>query len=130
SQIQKETHHPSVKLMTLHNSKGLEFTLVFLSGLEEDLLPHINAKDNPTALEEERRLCYVGMTRARQHLYLCRTIYRFMWGTTRFMHPSRFIDEIPIQYIDNLSPSIAQDGTKQSFSTGDQVRHQQFGEGI
>lgn len=93
--VEGEPFAPSVKLMTLHNSKGLEFNVVFLVGMEEDLLPHINAKDDPKALEEERRLCYVGMTRAKRHLYLCSALYRFMWGTTRFMRPSRFLKEVP-----------------------------------
>jgi DNA helicase-2/ATP-dependent DNA helicase PcrA len=103
SRVQQDSNLPSVKLMTLHNSKGLEFTLVFLVGLEEDLFPHINAKDDPKALEEERRLCYVGMTRAKRTLYLCSTIYRFMWGTPRLMRPSRFLKEIPAQFTERAS---------------------------
>ena len=137
----EETPLPTVKLMTLHNSKGLEFELVFLVGLEEDLFPHINSKDNPEAIEEERRLCYVGMTRARRHLYLCSTLYRFMWGTQRAMRPSRFLKEIPVQYLQNLSaPNIhrteradeqeSQEEPPAGFSPGDSVVHKEFGSGI
>lgn len=90
---------PTVKMMTLHNSKGLEFNTVFLVGLEEDLLPHINSKDDFSAIEEERRLCYVGMTRAKKQLYITYSIYRYMWGTQRFMRPSRFLKEIPEEYL-------------------------------
>ncbi len=93
----------SIKMMTLHNSKGLEFSLVFFVGLEEDLLPHINSKDDPSAIEEERRLCYVGMTRAKKQLYLTHAIYRYMWGTERLMRPSRFLKEIPLEYTMPLS---------------------------
>lgn len=125
---------PSIKMMTLHNSKGLEFDVVFLVGLEEDLFPHINSKDDPKAIEEERRLCYVGMTRAKRHLYLCSTIYRYMWGTARFMRPSRFLKEIPAQYLENLSPSsLHQESSdnepEEGFAPGDQVIHKEFGVG-
>ncbi len=132
AQVQQDSHLPSVKLMTLHNSKGLEFTLVFLVGLEEDLFPHINAKDDPKALEEERRLCYVGMTRAKRYLYLCSTIYRFMWGTARLMRPARFLKEIPAQYLENFSPNTLQPEAVESeeFGPGDQVYHKEFGAGI
>jgi DNA helicase-2/ATP-dependent DNA helicase PcrA len=127
---------PSVKLMTLHNSKGLEFDVAFLVGLEEDLFPHINVKDDPKAIEEERRLCYVGMTRAKRHLYLCSTTYRFMWGTARFMRPSRFLKELPTQYLENLSsPSLHRETAiveehHEGFEPGDQILHKEFGVGI
>jgi len=133
---EEQAHVPSVKLMTLHNSKGLEFNVAFLVGLEEDLFPHINAKDDPKALEEERRLCYVGMTRAKRHLYLCSTTYRYMWGTARFMRPSRFLKEIPVQYLENLSsPSLHKEeaydeSQAEGFGPGDQVLHKEFGVGI
>ena len=84
--------------MTIHNSKGLEFPVVFLVGLEENLLPHANSlhygKSNEN-IEEERRLCYVGITRAQEYLYLSRAKTRFLWGTERTMVPSRFISELP-----------------------------------
>lgn len=84
-----------IKLMTLHNGKGLEFELAFLVGMEEDILPHVNSKDNSDQLEEERRLCYVGITRAKKYLYISHARQRFLWGTTRYMKPSRFLAEIP-----------------------------------
>jgi len=135
---EEQPHVPSVKLMTLHNSKGLEFDVVFLVGLEEDLFPHINTKDDAKAIEEERRLCYVGMTRAKRHLYLCSTTYRFMWGTARFMRPSRFLKEIPAQYLENLSsPSLhieerehVEEEYTEGFAPGDQILHKEFGAGI
>ncbi len=130
SATRQDSHLPSVKLMTLHNSKGLEFTLVFLVGLEEDLFPHINAKEDAPALEEERRLCYVGMTRAKRYLYLCASIYRFMWGATRLMRLSRFLKEIPAEYIENFSPPSQYEEEAEEFSPGDRVYHKQFGAGI
>ncbi|MDE3056211.1 MAG: UvrD-helicase domain-containing protein [Verrucomicrobiota bacterium] len=95
SQVEKGSSIPAVTLMTLHNSKGLEFPLVFLVGMEEDLLPHINSKEDEEKVEEERRLCYVGITRARRQLYLCRSMERMLWGAWRRMTPSRFLREIP-----------------------------------
>jgi DNA helicase-2/ATP-dependent DNA helicase PcrA len=131
SQIQQESHLPSVKLMTLHNSKGLEFTLVFLVGLEEDLFPHVNSKDDPAALEEERRLCYVGMTRAKRYLYLCSTIYRFMWGTPRLMRPSRFLKEIPREYTQSFSQNLQTEHEDPGeFEPGHEVYHKEFGAGV
>lgn len=132
---EEQPHIPSVKLMTLHNSKGLEFDLVFLVGLEEDLFPHVNAKDDPKAIEEERRLCYVGMTRAKRQLYLCSTTYRYMWGTARMMRPSRFLKEIPSHYLENFSsPSLHIEEEEavhaEGFSPGDPVIHKEFGVGI
>lgn len=97
---------PTVKLMTLHNSKGLEFPLVFLVGMEEDLLPHINSKEDYTALEEERRLCYVGMTRAKKKLYLTAARFRYMWGSERMMRLSRFLGEVPEEYTMMLSQKV------------------------
>lgn len=91
-----------LRLMTLHNSKGLEFPVAFLAGMEEDLLPHINSKQDPTALEEERRLCYVGITRAMKTLYLSYAERRLMWGVYRDMYPSRFLREIPQEYKEKI----------------------------
>ena len=91
-----------VSLMTIHNGKGLEFDSVFLVGMEEDLFPHANSKDHHAALEEERRLCYVGMTRAKERLYLTAAESRFLWGTHRMMRPSRFLREIPKEYMERM----------------------------
>ncbi len=124
---------PTIKLMTLHNGKGLEFKAVFIVGLEEGILPHINSKDNPENLEEERRLCYVGMTRAKRHLFLCSAYNRFMWGAPRLMQPSRFLKELPFHYLKNNSPTEIQEEESSkpgfSFSKGDRVKHKNFGNG-
>jgi len=88
-----------INMMTIHNSKGLEFEIAFLVGMEEDLFPHVNSRDSYDQLEEERRLCYVGMTRAKERLYLTAAETRFIWGTHKMMRPSRFLREIPKEYI-------------------------------
>lgn len=88
-----------VSLMTVHNSKGLEFHSAFLAGLEEDLFPHVNSRDDEMALEEERRLCYVAMTRAKERLTISYCQMRYLFGTQRFQIPSRFLREIPSAYV-------------------------------
>lgn len=134
SSLDENPIHDSVRLMTLHNGKGLEFTLTFLVGMEEDLFPHINAKDEIEKLEEERRLCYVGMTRAKQFLYLTAATYRFMWGTSKVMCPSRFLKEIPSNYLSVLSEQINVEeeewGEESGFKIGTAVFHKDFGKGI
>ena len=87
----------SVTLMTLHSAKGLEYPVVFLIGLEDGVFPHIRSLGDPDELEEERRLCYVGITRAEQRLYLCHAWSRMMFGSTDYRPPSRFLDEIPAE---------------------------------
>jgi DNA helicase-2/ATP-dependent DNA helicase PcrA len=89
----------SVTLMTLHSAKGLEFPVVFLIGLEDGVFPHVRSLGDPDELEEERRLCYVGLTRAEERLYLCHAWSRMMFGTTDYRPPSRFLDEIPGELI-------------------------------
>lgn len=101
-----DTSNEKVHLMTIHNSKGLEFSIAFLVGLEEDLFPHANSRDSHQALEEERRLCYVGMTRAKDCLYLCDVRQRFLWGTTRSQRPSRFLREVPYEYVEKVRSPI------------------------
>jgi len=149
-----------VHLMTLHNGKGLEFTLTFLVGMEEGLFPHLNALDNVDSLEEERRLCYVGITRAKEYLYLSFCRQRMLWGITRQQNPSTFIFELPEKHIEEVrsrigasSPTrISRDireeniveepfGDEQvvvapksdapkTHSIGDAVYHREFGAGI
>jgi DNA helicase-2/ATP-dependent DNA helicase PcrA len=89
-----------VTLMTLHTAKGLEFGTVFLTGFEEGIFPHERAMFDPAELEEERRLAYVGITRARQRLYLTRATVRTMWGAPKYNPASRFTDEIPAHLVD------------------------------
>jgi DNA helicase-2/ATP-dependent DNA helicase PcrA len=98
-----------VTLMTLHAAKGLEFPLVFLAGLEEGLFPHSRTLNNPDELEEERRLCYVGMTRAMNTLVLTRAVYRRRYGNDapEMSIASRFLEEVPSQLVENLSGSAA-----------------------
>jgi DNA helicase-2/ATP-dependent DNA helicase PcrA len=89
-----------VTLMTLHTAKGLEFDTVFLTGFEEGIFPHMRAMSNRQELQEERRLAYVGITRARQRLYLTRATVRTLWGAPNYNPASRFIDEIPAELLD------------------------------
>ena len=119
----------AVRMMTLHNSKGLEFDLVFIVGLEEELLPHMNSYDNPESLEEERRLAYVGMTRAKEFLYLTASYVRFLWGVRKSMQPSRFLSEIPESFLHNLSLS-QETYEERPFSPGQAVFHRDLGRGI
>ncbi len=95
----------TVTLMTLHSAKGLEFPVVFLVGMEDGVFPHIRALGEPTELEEERRLAYVGITRAMQKLHLTSAWSRMMHGTTQYNPPSRFLDEIPSELIDETGGS-------------------------
>lgn len=90
-----EMSDDTLNLMTLHNGKGLEFNVAFLVGLEEDLLPHINSSNSHESVEEERRLCYVGITRAKEQLYFSCAKTRFLWGVHRTMRMSRFLKEVP-----------------------------------
>lgn len=124
-----------VTLMTLHSAKGLEFSVVFLAGMEEGLFPHSRALEEERGLEEERRLCYVGMTRGKQRLYLSYARTRAIFGTTMPGIPSRFLDEVPQDLI--ARPAVApapvpwQDEERMvdTFAAGDRVRHASFGEG-
>jgi DNA helicase-2/ATP-dependent DNA helicase PcrA len=99
---QADPHSDSVQLMTLHSAKGLEFPLVFIAGVEENLFPHKMSLDEAGKLEEERRLCYVGITRARQKLYLCYAENRRLYGSDTFNMPSRFIREIPSELLEEV----------------------------
>ncbi len=89
-----------VTLMTLHSAKGLEFPVVFLTGLEDGVFPHLRTLGDPTQLEEERRLAYVGVTRARSRLYLTRSVVRSAWGQPAYNPPSRFLGEVPDALVD------------------------------
>ena len=106
-----------VTLLTLHTAKGLEFDHVFLTGLEEGTFPHSRSLHDPEELEEERRLCYVGMTRARETLTLTRAVYRRIYGSER-LHgstPSRFLQEIPGELVDTAEGSLAAAGEKRRY---------------
>ena len=114
--------------MTLHAAKGLEFPLVFLAGLEEGLFPHSRTLSNPEELEEERRLCYVGMTRAMNTLVLTRAHYRRRYGNDapEMSIPSRFLEEVPSQLIENLggrSPAWSTPAYGAGYGTGRRRAH-------
>lgn len=131
-----------VNLMTLHSAKGLEFRLVIISGLEENLFPHQMSIDNENELEEERRLCYVGITRAKEKLILTYAECRHLHGLKKFNQPSRFLNEIPPELIDTVrpTPKISQpvsitstqrtQAGKTTFYVGQRVHHPKFGSGI
>ena len=137
---QADEHEDSVQLMTLHSAKGLEFPLVFLAGMEENLFPHRMSIEEPGRLEEERRLCYVGITRAMQKLVITYAESRRLHGSETLNTPSRFIREIPAELLQEvrLRASIAVPvssmlqarvpGTE--LNLGQQVYHQIFGEGV
>ncbi len=144
-----------VTMMTLHNAKGLEYPVVFLTGMEEGVFPHIKSINNPDQLEEERRLAYVGITRAQSLLYLTHAWSRSLWGGTNYNPTSRFIGEIPTELIDVLreaeaprarkwvdydqsrgrprpGPSAASGGAERTIvrvAPGDRVHHEAFGAG-
>ena len=108
-------------MMTLHSAKGLEFPIVFLTGLEEGLFPHSRAFESEEELEEERRLCYVGITRAQRQLYLTHTMHRTLYGNVRSNLPSRFLREIPKHLLATDSPRSA-GAAKTSFSPASSPR--------
>jgi DNA helicase-2/ATP-dependent DNA helicase PcrA len=147
---QAEEWEDCVQMMTLHSAKGLEFPLVFLCGLEDGLFPHQRSIADLDGLEEERRLCYVGTTRAMRQLYLTYAEQRRMHGVDSYGAPSRFIAEIPAELIEEVRPRIqvsrpARVQTRQDTSPraqrfvdeepgglrlGQRVRHQKFGDGV
>ncbi|MDB2592837.1 UvrD-helicase domain-containing protein [Gammaproteobacteria bacterium] len=119
----------AAQLMTLHAAKGLEFPVVFLSGLEEGLFPHQMCLNEPGGLEEERRLCYVGITRAKQKLYLTYASNRRLAGQDRYQKPSRFLSEIPQEDIQGYQPPPSTRKQQGSFPIGALVEHAKFGIG-
>ncbi|MFI5048115.1 MAG: 3'-5' exonuclease, partial [Acidimicrobiia bacterium] len=102
-----EDEQSAVTLMTLHSAKGLEYPVVFLTGLEDGVFPHVRSLGDPDELEEERRLCYVGITRARERLYLTHAWSRMLFGTTDYYPPSRFLAEIPEELVHALGEERA-----------------------
>jgi len=142
----------TITLITLHQAKGLEFPIVFMAGMEEGTLPHIRAMDDKAEMEEERRLAYVGVTRAKERLYLTRAFRRGFRGASVPRDPSRFLLDLPSNLIVSPNHSMTGRGPVQSMSnkilehttiasrpdekdlptlvTGDKVNHPKFGEGI
>ncbi len=142
-EMQGDNYEDCVQLMTLHSAKGLEFKLVFLVGLEEGLFPSQQSTDDIGRLEEERRLCYVGITRAMDQLYITHAESRRLYGKETYPRPSRFLKEIPAEFIQEIriranvsrpvtatkrkSASLQQTGT---YKLGQRVKHIKFGEGV
>jgi len=110
------TRDARVWMLTLHSAKGLEFPVVILAGLEEGLFPHSRSAEDDEELEEERRLCYVGMTRARSRLVLTGAARRRVFGEYKASEPSRFIDEVPAELVDRVMPSFSSSGYQSTFS--------------
>jgi DNA helicase II / ATP-dependent DNA helicase PcrA len=140
---QADDFEDCVQLMTLHSAKGLEFKLVFLVGMEEGLFPSQQSVDDAGRLEEERRLCYVGMTRAMQQLYLTYAESRRLYGRESYPRPSRFLREIPGEFLQEVrmratisrpvtavqpKPELLQ--ATGSYKLGQRVSHAKFGEGV
>ncbi|MDH3746974.1 MAG: DNA helicase II [Gammaproteobacteria bacterium] len=145
---QADAWEDCVQLMTMHSAKGLEFPLVFMCGMEDGLFPHQRSIADPNGLEEERRLCYVGITRAKETLYVTFAEQRRLHGMDNFSQPSRFIAEIPDEYVEEIRPrvqvsrpmgrasglsrrqsSIAP-GDDIGIRLGQRVRHGKFGHGV
>ena len=137
----------AVTLITLHQAKGLEFPVVFIVGMEDGILPHSRSFDDPGQMEEERRLCYVGITRAKERVYLVRAFRRSLMGRSLVSQPSRFLADIPQHLISNgdlwqreesqVEPSRYSRNKAPTTSSvitelvaGDHVRHAQFGQGV
>jgi DNA helicase-2/ATP-dependent DNA helicase PcrA len=139
---QAEAWEDCVQLMTLHSAKGLEFPLVFICGVEEGLFPSERASEEPGRMQEERRLCYVGITRAREKLVLTYAQRRRLYGKDYYPMPSRFLGEIPADCIEDVrsggvlktaAPANSWSGIKQQVNgimIGQRVLHQKFGEGV
>ncbi|HEC11958.1 MAG TPA: DNA helicase II [Acidiferrobacteraceae bacterium] len=144
---QAEKWEDCVQLMSLHSAKGLEFPVVFLTGLEEGLFPHQRSTEEPGRLEEERRLCYVGMTRAMQQLYISWAQSRRLHGREAYASPSRFLSEVPADLVHDIRPTTtvsrpqaammegnpldeALGGEQGAIKLGGRVHHAKFGEGV
>ncbi len=141
---QADAWEDCVQLMTMHSAKGLEFPLVVMCGMEDGLFPHQRSIADPDGLEEERRLCYVGITRARQMLYLTHAEQRRLHGMDSLSQPSRFIAEIPDEFVEEIRPRVqvsrplrrARRNDKTFVSDdagvrlGQRVRHAKFGDGV
>ncbi len=120
----------AVTLMTLHSAKGLEFPVVFLAGMEEGIFPHSRSMESQADIDEERRLCYVGITRAEERLYLTHAAYRTVYGRTEYNPPSRFIGEIPEHLFSSGREQESSDNdTTTKFNAGDRVIHGKWGKG-
>jgi DNA helicase-2/ATP-dependent DNA helicase PcrA len=141
---QADAWEDCIQLMTLHSAKGLEFPLVFIVGMEEGLFPHRRSSEDAESLEEERRLCYVGMTRAMRELYLCYAEQRRLHGMDMRARPSQFIGELPSELLEEVRPRVRvtrpylaqrrtvveQTQSDIELRLGQRVRHSKYGEGV
>jgi DNA helicase II / ATP-dependent DNA helicase PcrA len=139
---QADPYADCVQMMTLHSAKGLEFPVVFLAGVEEGLFPHQRSASDVSALEEERRLCYVGATRAMRHLYITYAEQRRLYGVDQYGQPSRFINELPAELVEEIRPRVQvsrpaftrranlEEMPSGAMRLGSRVRHAKFGDGV
>jgi DNA helicase-2/ATP-dependent DNA helicase PcrA len=139
---QADPYADCVQMMTLHSAKGLEFPVVFLAGVEEGLFPHQRSSADVNALEEERRLCYVGATRAMRHLYITYAEQRRLYGVDQYGQPSRFINELPAELVEEIRPRVQvsrpaftrraslEETPASGMRLGSRVRHAKFGDGV
>jgi DNA helicase-2/ATP-dependent DNA helicase PcrA len=140
---QADPYDDCVQMMTLHSAKGLEFPVVFLAGMEDGLFPHQRSVADLAGLEEERRLCYVGATRAMRHLYITYAEQRRLYGVDTYGQPSRFIGEFPPELIEEIRPrlqvsrpvfvkrsSTLDESPATGMRMGSRVRHSKFGDGV
>jgi len=139
---QADPYSDCVQMMTLHSAKGLEFPVVFLAGMEDGLFPHQRSAADLAALEEERRLCYVGATRAMRQLYLTYAEQRRLYGVDQYGQPSRFIHELPPELVEEIRPRLKisrpafakrdylEEAPSGGMRLGSRVRHAKFGDGV
>ena len=140
---QADPYDDCVQMMTLHSAKGLEFPVVFLAGMEDGLFPHQRSVADLAGLEEERRLCYVGATRAMRHLYITYAEQRRLYGVDTYGQPSRFIGELPPELIEEIRPRLQvsrpvfikrsttlDEAPPPGMKMGSRVRHSKFGDGV
>jgi DNA helicase-2/ATP-dependent DNA helicase PcrA len=140
---QADPYADCVQMMTLHTAKGLEFPVVFLAGMEDGLFPHQRSIGDLASLEEERRLCYVGTTRAMRQLYITYAEQRRLYGVDQYGQPSRFISELPAELIEEIRPRLQvsrpvfvkrsptlEETPGHGMRMGSRVRHAKFGDGV
>lgn len=140
---QVDTNDNAVQLMTLHSAKGLEFPVVFLAGMEQGLFPHQRSAEDPVRMEEERRLCYVGITRAEKKLYMTMAEQRRLHGRDQYNPPSKFVTELPNELLEEIRPRMqvsmpvyrsepryVEEENDTGLSIGQMVRHGKFGVGV
>jgi DNA helicase-2/ATP-dependent DNA helicase PcrA len=139
---QADPYADSVQMMTLHSAKGLEFPVVFLAGMEDGLFPHQRSVGDLEGLEEERRLCYVGATRAMRLLYVTYAEQRRLYGVDQYGQPSRFINELPPELVEEIRPRLQvsrpvfvrrgsfEESPVPAMRMGSRVRHSKFGDGV